>query len=91
MTTKSGKSSQQKAYAFTDVQTTVVNDSVLSYTLSDDNHILSLIETLRKGIKYLNFNNIANNIPFSMQDWSHFLQLSDRTMQRYKKEKKSSG
>jgi putative toxin-antitoxin system antitoxin component (TIGR02293 family) len=66
-----------------------VNENTVTYALSDDRGILSLIETIRNGIKYLSFNRIAVNSPFSLQDWSKFLHLSERTMQRYKKEEKN--
>jgi len=90
MSGKNVSSSQRlKAYALPEVQPSEVNESVLSFSQSDDHSILSLIKTIRMGIKYLIYNDIVKNSPFTMQDWSHFLQLSDRTMQRYKKEKKS--
>ena len=65
-----------------------VNETNVSYAFSDDRNLLSLIEAVRNGIKYLNFSKIVGNSPFSLQDWSQFLHLSERTMQRYKKEKK---
>ena len=76
-------------YPAVEIPNLMVYENSAAFSLSDDNSVLSLIKTIRKGIKYLNFNNIVNNSPFSLQDWSQFLHLSDRTMQRYKKEKKS--
>ncbi len=65
-----------------------VNENTVTYALSDDRSILSLIETIRKGLKYFSFDRIVENGPFSIQEWSNYLHLSERTMQRYKKEKK---
>ena len=50
--------------------------------------MMSLITSVRDGIKYASFENIADEIPFSIHDWSHYLHLNERTFQRYKKEKK---
>ncbi|SFF87892.1 type II RES/Xre toxin-antitoxin system antitoxin [Pontibacter chinhatensis] len=64
-------------------------DSNLSYRLIDDKDVFMLISTVREGIKYSLFQKIADMIPFSLSEWSHFLHLSERTFQRYKKEKRT--
>lgn len=64
-------------------------DSNLSYRLIDDKDVFMLISTVREGIKYSLFQKIADMIPFSISEWSHFLHLSERTFQRYKKEKRT--
>jgi putative toxin-antitoxin system antitoxin component (TIGR02293 family) len=64
-------------------------DSAISYTSVDDRDILQLITTIRQGIKYALFISLAEKSPFSLNEWSGFLHISERTMQRYKKEKKS--
>jgi len=43
----------------------------------------------RKSLGYNKFTKIADLIPLDMQEWSDNLHISERTMQRYKKEKKS--
>ncbi len=48
-----------------------------------------LINTSRQGIPFNAFTKMTEKSPFSLDDWSAFLHLSDRTMQRYKKEKKA--
>ena len=48
-----------------------------------------LINTARMGIQFPEFMNIFSKCPFSMQEWSRFLHLSERSFQRYKKEKKT--
>lgn len=54
-----------------------------------ENDFVYLINTSRKGIPYNTFDQIATKTPFSLDDWSSFLHLSERTIQRYKKEKRS--
>jgi putative toxin-antitoxin system antitoxin component (TIGR02293 family) len=63
--------------------------SSISYSAVDDKDILQLISTIRQVIKYALFISLAEKSPFSLNEWSGFLHISERTMQRYKKEKKS--
>ncbi|PRY11976.1 putative toxin-antitoxin system antitoxin component (TIGR02293 family) [Pontibacter ummariensis] len=64
-------------------------DDSLSYKLIDDKDVFMLISTVREGIKYALFQAIAAKSPFSTTEWSGFLHLSERTFQRYKKEKRT--
>jgi putative toxin-antitoxin system antitoxin component (TIGR02293 family) len=48
-----------------------------------------LINTSRQGIPFNTFTKMTEASPFSLDEWSAFLHLSERTIQRYKKEKKS--
>lgn len=59
----------------------------LNYESMDDRDILFLIKKSREGIKYSLFSEIIRNIPLKTEDWSRILHLSDRTLQRYKKDK----
>ena len=61
----------------------------IAYSAIDDNTILSFIKTVRDGITFKNFITFANMSPFDLSEWSVFLHLSERTMQRYKKEEKT--
>lgn len=61
----------------------------ISYNSVDDKDILLLINAVKAGIKFTIFNSIANSIPFTLTEWSNFLHLSERTMQRYKRQKKT--
>ena len=63
--------------------------NTFSYNSVDDKDVFSIINTIKKGIKFSVFNSIALNSPFSLIEWSGFLNISERTMQRYKKERKS--
>jgi putative toxin-antitoxin system antitoxin component (TIGR02293 family) len=60
-----------------------------SYSSVDDNNVLAIIDLVRTGISYKDFNKIADDTPFSIAEWAYYLQLSERTIQRNQKEKKS--
>lgn len=62
---------------------------VFSYQEADDKNLLAIIDIVRNGISYKDFNRIADDTPFSLTDWAHYLQVSERTIQRNRKEKKS--
>lgn len=63
--------------------------SKLSYSAIDDQNIMSLINLVRKGIKFPVFVNFMEKSPFDLAEWSGFLHVSERTMQRYKKEERT--
>ncbi len=62
--------------------------SLFSYNFVDDNNVLDIIDLVRTGISYKDFNTIATDTPFSLTDWAKYLQLSERTIQRNQKENK---
>jgi putative toxin-antitoxin system antitoxin component (TIGR02293 family) len=47
-----------------------------------------MLNMLREGADIPYFYNLSDRINFTLEDWSSFLHLSERTIQRYKKEKK---
>lgn len=55
----------------------------------DDRNIMTLIGAVRNGLQYTFFKNLVKTSPFTIQEWSNYLHLSERTIQRYKKEKKT--
>ena len=59
----------------------------LDYSNTDDRNILLLIKKSRKGMKYSDFAGIQKQLSLKVSDWSNILHLSERTLQRYKKEK----
>ena len=67
----------------------LLNSTTLNYSLIDDRDIFMLISTVREGIKYASFQMIADKSPFSISEWSNYLHLSERTFQRYKKERRT--
>jgi putative toxin-antitoxin system antitoxin component (TIGR02293 family) len=48
-----------------------------------------LSQAVKHGVKYSLFRELTDSIPFNSFDWSAILHLSERTMQRYKTERKT--
>jgi len=44
---------------------------------------------VREGVPFPYFTKLSTQIHFGFEEWSSYLHLSERTIQRYKKEKKS--
>ena len=55
----------------------------------DDKDIPYLIRTSRKGIDYSFFQKIVGTNLFTFNEWSNYLHVSERTLQRYRKEKRT--
>jgi putative toxin-antitoxin system antitoxin component (TIGR02293 family) len=66
-----------------------ISENQMSYQAIDDRDVLSLIQAVRKGIKYAFFTKITEKSPFTLPEWAQFLHLTNRTMQRYKSEDKT--
>jgi len=66
-----------------------VFDPMVSYASIDDINALSLVEMVRQGVRFDAFDNFANKSPFSLNEWSEYLHLSERTIQRYRSEKRT--
>ena len=66
-----------------------ISNQTITYDTVSDQDVAYLIDTVRKGVQFTFFKNIISHSPFSLSEWSKFLHLSERTMQRYKKEKKT--
>ena len=66
----------------------IFNDLAVSYNTLDDTRMINLIDTVRKGISFSLFLSLVDRSSFSIIEWSAFLHLSERTIQRYRKEKK---
>jgi putative toxin-antitoxin system antitoxin component (TIGR02293 family) len=49
----------------------------------------SIIQLIRQGIRYDSFRHLVSKSPFSIPEWSRILHLTERPLQRYKKENKS--
>ena len=63
-------------------------DSLFSYKSADDKSVLAIIDAVRTGISFNEFEKIVNKTPFSLTEWANYLQVSERTIQRNQKEKK---
>lgn len=64
-------------------------DPMVAYGSIDDIGVFSLIKLVRQGIGFDAFDRFATKSPFSLNEWSTYLHLSERTMQRYRSEKKT--
>lgn len=69
--------------------TSQVSEAMLTYGSTDDNRVLTLMESIRQGFDFTFFTDLSKKMPFSFHEWGRFLHLSPRTMQRYKKEQKT--
>lgn len=63
-----------------------LNEPAITYAALDDQNAYMLIDAIKKGIHYSFFEKLAQNFPFTLREWADFLHLSERSLQRYKKE-----
>ncbi len=67
----------------------ILSEPEITYGMNSSRNLYMLINTTKKGIDFDTFENIALKSPFNMSEWSQYLNLSERTFQRYRKEEKS--
>jgi putative toxin-antitoxin system antitoxin component (TIGR02293 family) len=67
----------------------IVEENSLTYGSVNDKDIFRLIDVIRGGVNFPDFFTIFKQSSFSLNEWSGFLHLSERTMQRYQKEQKT--
>ena len=60
----------------------------LSYEAVDDRDALVIIRAVRQGVDHKDFDRFAAASGFNVKEWAHFLHISERTVQRLKKEKR---
>jgi len=58
-----------------------------NYEVFDDDEI-NLANRVREGVSFDYFSTLASQIHLNFQEWADYLHLSERTIQRYKKEGK---
>lgn len=66
-----------------------VFEPLATYAKTDDVQSLALVNIVRKGVEFDAFDKMADQCGFSLAEWSEYLHLSERSMQRYRKENKS--
>jgi len=66
-----------------------VKDTPIRYETVNEKDVFYLIKAARNGIGYSRFAALAQSFPFTVSDWSVFLHISERTLQRYQKEEKA--
>lgn len=64
-------------------------DPEVPYNTTDELFINNIISLVRQGVSYEDFKRFAKTCAFSSPEWSEFLHISERTMQRYHKDHKS--
>lgn len=52
----------------------------------DNSNVFQLINETRKGVDYQVYDELSKSFPLSASTWSSILNISERTMQRYKRE-----
>jgi putative toxin-antitoxin system antitoxin component (TIGR02293 family) len=67
---------------------TLLEEPLLAYGYVEGKNSFSLLDLIKEGLKFTIFANLTKNLPFNLMEWSQYLHLSERTMQRYNKEKK---
>jgi putative toxin-antitoxin system antitoxin component (TIGR02293 family) len=60
----------------------------ISFKSLDNKDLFMLIKSTREGIEYETFEELSGRYSLKNEDWSRILNISERTMQRYKREKK---
>jgi putative toxin-antitoxin system antitoxin component (TIGR02293 family) len=66
-----------------------VNEPMVTYGHTDDSTVLSIMNMIRVGVRFNQFDEITKKIPFTLAEWSRYLHISERTMQRYQAENKT--
>ena len=61
----------------------------LGYSSIDDRGVLSIIESVNKGVHFSTFESIIKKYSFTLQNWADFLHVSMKTLTRYQKDKKT--
>ena len=64
-------------------------DPEVVYGSIDGASALSFVEMVRHGVGFAAFDKFANKSPFSLNEWCTYLHLSERTLQRYRSEKRT--
>ncbi len=70
----------------------ILNEPAAAYGYSSDLTAKSknvLMRVIRGGLAYDRFESIVSKLPFSMEEWSSYLHLSERTIHRYRKDQKN--
>ncbi len=73
----------KKEYIPKDPEPIILNEPALRYTAGGYNKH-AVIETIARGLNYSTFRIIQNKLPFSETDWADMLDVSVKTLQRYK-------
>lgn len=67
----------------------IINEPAVAYLPTADAGVMNFIQSTRKGFTIHQFQQLSGKMKFSLQEWCNFLHLSERTLQRYKKNNSS--
>jgi len=69
------------------VKKSELKEPIVAYASLDDKSVYTLISAIKNGIRFSFFEKLAQKIPFTLREWSTYLHLSERSLQRYKKDR----
>ena len=79
---------RQKLYLYKKRNIMLTVTERLTYNNIEEKSIYEFIAISREGIRYATFDRMVKNSPFSLNEWANFLHISERTLLRYKTDKK---
>jgi putative toxin-antitoxin system antitoxin component (TIGR02293 family) len=59
------------------------------YQFIEDDDDIDLAFMVREGVSFYHLTKLSDRIQLTLQEWAEYLHLSERTIQRYKKENKT--
>lgn len=65
-----------------------LNEPEVAYESLGNKSALKLIDLVTEGIDYSSFSTIVNMYPFTLAEWCQFLNMPERTLQRYKRDQR---
>ncbi|MGF1670012.1 MAG: antitoxin Xre/MbcA/ParS toxin-binding domain-containing protein [Balneolaceae bacterium] len=68
-----------------------IREALVTYGPISNKNTYELINYTKSGINYTTFAAVVKNSPFDIKEWAAFLHTSERTIQRYQKDKKAFG
>ncbi len=60
----------------------------IQYPEIETSDVFQLIDQSRKGISFAEFDKFISEFPLNQSEWAKLLHISERTIQRYRKEKR---
>ncbi|MCF8337400.1 MAG: DUF2384 domain-containing protein [Bacteroidales bacterium] len=66
-----------------------IHNEKISYDSVDDKTIYSLINKMKEGLDYSFLTSLVRKSTLTMKEWAEILHISERTLQRYKKENRT--
>lgn len=64
-------------------------EPAITYKSIDDSKVHDIISSIRKGMNYKTFQNLIDSEEFSLGEWATMLNLSKRTLFRYKADERT--